>query len=222
MTKQLIIGLIGEGKTDYRFLNPIIRRTFEDLAYECKGDIEILDVQDIKVPKNAFIDDMYEASKKAHQKLGILILCIHADADSKSDENIYSKKINPAIDKIINSEEDLCRSVVPIVPVTMTESWMLADKDVFREEIGTALSISSLGLNIKPENITDPKHKIEEVIRIAYSNQPKRRKTLDISELYLPMGQKTSLQKLSNLKSYSKFKQYARSILVRLNYIVEK
>ena len=41
MTPQLIIGFVTEGTTDHRFLETIIQKTFEDIAFECDNQIEI-------------------------------------------------------------------------------------------------------------------------------------------------------------------------------------
>ena len=42
MGKQIFIGLATEGTTDVRFLESIVKRTFEDIALkECQQDIDI-------------------------------------------------------------------------------------------------------------------------------------------------------------------------------------
>lgn len=96
MTKQLIIGLVGEGKTDYRFLNSIVRRTYEELAFECTGDVEVLSVQYIDVPRKKFIEFVEDASRYAHNELGLMILCIHTDADERTDNSTFIRKVTPA------------------------------------------------------------------------------------------------------------------------------
>lgn len=48
MIRQVIIGFVTEGTTDARFLGNIIQRSFEDAAFECKGQIEILPIQHIE------------------------------------------------------------------------------------------------------------------------------------------------------------------------------
>jgi len=35
MSKQVIIGFTTEGKTDVQFLESVIQRSFEDVAFEC-------------------------------------------------------------------------------------------------------------------------------------------------------------------------------------------
>lgn len=48
------VGLMTEGTTDERFLESVVKRTLMDVAYECKGDIDI-DLQTIKKGKGTFV-----------------------------------------------------------------------------------------------------------------------------------------------------------------------
>ncbi|WP_373516990.1 DUF4276 family protein [Pricia sp.] len=219
MIKQLIIGLACEGPTDARFLSSIIKRTFEDVIFEFTTNVEILDVQNIIVPNDAFNDYARNAAKEGAEKFGILVLCLHADADDFTDENTFETKIKPAIESIANSEIDICKNIIPIVPIKMTESWLLADQECFKDEIGTSNSFADLGIDRPPENLSDPKNTISEAIRIAFEDKPARRKRPKISELYLPIGQKCSIVHLEKLTSYSKFKDAVKDCLLELNYI---
>ena len=49
MTNILTIGIISEGVTDERFLPNIIRKTFEELAFECNGEIEVYEPESFKL-----------------------------------------------------------------------------------------------------------------------------------------------------------------------------
>ena len=115
---------------------------------------------------------------------------------------------------------DICRCLVPIVPIQMIESWMLADKEGLSEEIGTSLNAKELGIDKPPEQYSDPKFVIEEAIRIAYAGLPRRRRhQLSISELYLPMGQQSKLEYLRRLSSFQTFETEIRDALKQLNYL---
>lgn len=41
MSRTIYAGLFTEGSTDQRFLESVVKRTFDNVAIECKGDIEI-------------------------------------------------------------------------------------------------------------------------------------------------------------------------------------
>jgi hypothetical protein len=103
----------------------------------------------------------------------------------------------------------------------MTEAWMLADKELLKSEIGTDKSNSDLGIHREPETIADPKDTIKNAIRIAKENSTKRkrRKDLNISDLYQIIGQKLALSKLDGISSYQEFKNNLRDAFKQLNLL---
>ena len=213
---QLSIGLYTEGSTDVRFLTSIIKRTFEDVCFECQGELEVLDIQNIRINKGTFPEDVINA---AHNS-GIMILCVHTDADDSADTTVYQNKITPALKAIENCSEDICKNIVPIIPIQMTEAWMLADKNLLKREVGTGKNDNELGIYKDPEEYADPKETIKAVIRIANQERTKRhRKDLTISDLYLRIGQSISIDKLKNVPSYFKFQINVREALKRANYL---
>lgn len=218
--KQVIIGFATEGPTDVRFLESIIQRSFEDVAFECNGQVEVLPVQYIEKQSGGFIDMVKNCARRS-EELGIMVLCIHADAEGASDANTFNNKIKPAfsvIDATMN--EPVCKNLVTIVPVQMSEAWMLSDKDLLKTEIGTNKSNLELGLHRAPESYSDPKKAIDDAIRTARQATTRRRRhELTIAELYLPIGQKITLDKLEKLSSYKKFKEAVRGAFRKLNYL---
>ncbi|KAF0250032.1 MAG: hypothetical protein FD167_568 [bacterium] len=220
MIRQLIIGFTTEGTTDVRFLESVIQRSFEGIAFECDGQIEVLPVQYIKKQSGSFVTVVQTCAQQA-QEQGVMVLCIHTDADDIADTNAFDYKISPAFTSINNMREDnLCNNLVAIVPVQMTEAWMLSDKRLLKSEIGTSKSDIELGIHRPPEDYSDPKQAIEEAIRIARQDLPRhRRRELSIGELYSIIGQKIELDMLANLPSYQKFKAAVRNAFRRLNYL---
>ncbi len=220
MNKQVIIGFTTEGITDVRFLESIIQRSFEDVAFECEGQIEILPVQYIEKQRGDFVEAVKIYAQRA-EKRGIMVLCVHTDADDATDTNIFNYKIKPAFTAVDNAPgEHFCKNLVAIVPVQMTEAWLLSDKELLKAEIGTRKSNEDLGINKSPEIYADPKQTIETAIRIARQDLTKRRRrNLTIAELYSPIGQKISLNTLEKLPSYQKFKEAVRDAFRKLNYL---
>jgi len=222
MTHQIIIGLFTEGPTDVRFLESIIKRTFDEVAFECEGDILVYDViwQIRTEKKGRFKEQVREAARKGHEEYGVMVLCVHTDADSKDDTHTFENKINPAVIHIQQSKEDICRNIVAVVPVQMTEAWMLADTQLLKEEIGTDKSDSELGIFRDPEEYADPKKLIKNIIAAVRQKEGKRRRhELKIADLYLPTGQKIKMEKLEKLNSYRKFKQGVREAYRKMKYL---
>jgi hypothetical protein len=166
------------------------------------------------------VSEVLEQAKKA-KDVGVMVLCIHADADDRSDNEVYTNKIQPAFQAVEDIDEDVCKNLVAVVPIYMTEAWMLADVNLLVDVIGTDKSINDLELNREPESVSDPKQIIKNAIRIAFEDQTRRKRgrSLSISELYLPIGQRIHLHKLERLSSYRKFKEGVRNAYRRLNYL---
>ena len=218
--KQVIIGFATEGPTDERFLRSVIQRSFEEVAFECRGQVEILPVQHIEHKLGNFIEVVKNYAEEA-DKLGVMVLCVHADADGPTDVRTFNDKIAPAFAAVENTiDTSVCRNLAAVVPVQMMEAWMLCDKNLLKAEIGTDQNNAELGLHKNPETYANPKQVIENAIRVASQGFTRRRRhRLSISELYLPIGQKTALQKLERLPSYRKFKEGIRQAFRRLNYL---
>ncbi|MDM8522188.1 DUF4276 family protein [Desulfococcaceae bacterium HSG8] len=223
MNKQLIVGFAAEGPTDNRFLESIIQRSFEEAAFDCTGQVEILPVQCLKKRQGDFAE-VVKAYARDADKRGIMVLCVHVDADDATDITAFEHKINPAFSAVKKLQDDgLCKNLVAIVPIQMTEAWMLSDKELLKSEIGTNKNDEELGIDKSPESYNDPKQVIIAAIAICRQDMPKRRrKGLKIGELYSPVGQKTALNALEKLESYQKFKKAIRSALRKLNYLREE
>lgn len=222
MSNFILAGLFTEGTTDNRFLLSVLERTLEDVAFDCTGNIETR-IEAISINKKdlSFSDQVLEVSKEGSRKFGILILFVHTDADSSDDDLILKSKIIPAQNLLLKQDNDIyCVHMIPIVPIQMTESWMIADTDLLKSEIGIVRTDAELGINQNPENLNDPKRIIENIIRLSREDETKRKrhKGLQISDLYQIIGQKIELSKLEKLSSYVKFKDSLIEKLKELNF----
>lgn len=222
MSNFILAGLFTEGTTDIRFLESVVKTTLENLAIECSGYIET-ELEIIKIEKTglSFNQQVLKAAEKAKNDFEILILFIHIDSDNRDDSLVFKSKIIPAIELINQQEDDaVCKKIVAIVPIQMTESWMLADKELLKSEIGIEGSDLELGIHRNPEEIANPKAVIENIIRISKESQVKRKrnKGLLIADLYQIIGQKTDVSQLEKLASYMKFKNSLTEKLKELNF----
>ena len=220
MIRQIFVGLISEGPTDNRFLESIVNRTFNEIAFECTGDIETV-VVPLKIESVGldFVEKTIKASEKGTNEYGIMVLCVHTDADGPSETKAFEFKIVPAQDAL-SEKATLCQILVALIPVQMIEAWMLADKELFKHEIGTSLRDIDLNIHRDPEQIADPKFTIQEAIRIAREGMTKRRRhELNISDLYSTLGQKIAIEKLNALRSFQNFKESVREAYRKLNYL---
>lgn len=219
---QITIGINAEGPTDIRFMKSIIKRTFDEIAFECDKDIEILDIHEIRVPKGKFVETMLSASKKGIEKYSISVLCIHADADGKDIGQVMEYSFTPFL-KCLSQQNDseYCKVIIPIIPIRMMEAWMLADKELLKKKINALnLPDSTLGIEKKPETYSNPKALIEEAIRIANAGKTKRRRyAIGIAELYEDIGLSIELEALRQLPSFKHFEEGVRNAFKQLNYL---
>ncbi len=220
--QQIFIGLMTEGTTDWRFLENIVIRTFTEVSLECKNMIDVNNIFLIKdLEEQKFVDKVLEASKKGYQEFGITVLCVQADADKKTLNETYKYKIEPAKKALKEQDkEEYCKILVAIVPIQETESWMLADKELLKNQIGTTKRDTELGIHRNAEQTANPKEIIQEAIRIARKDATKRRrKELTISELYQPIGEAIDLEQLESFESYQDFKNNVREAYKELGLL---
>lgn len=219
---QLVIGLNTEGPTDVRFLTDIIKRTFDEIAFECPKDIEILDIQYIAVKKDGFVPMIMEASKKGVEDFGISILCVHRDADDKKVDDVMTYSFRPLLENLEDKDEAVyCKIIIPVIPVRMMEAWMLADTQLLKDFIDASkMSDHDLGIERNPESYADSKAVIEEAIRKASVGKTKRkREIVGIAELYEQIGKNVRLESLRRLPSFCWFEEQVRLAFCRLHYL---
>ena len=223
MTKQIFIGLFAEGRTDERFLQSVVRKAFNEMAFEAVGDFEFY-IEPINIERSglSYMEQVLDAAKNGVEKYGITILCLHKDADEDNDINAFQNAIEPAIQRLQQSDDTYCKTIVSVVPIQMIEAWLLADKQLFKNALGTDKPDLELGIEKHPEAIRNPKDVIADAIRIAQLHRTKRRRMdLTIADIYMPLGEEISIEKLSQLSSFNKFRQSVRSAFVSLNYLQE-
>ena len=221
MSNFILTGLFTKGTTDNRFLSSVVERTLEEVAYDCTGDIETkVEIIAIKKTGLNFNEQVLEASRYAFEKFGITLLFVHTDSDLPSDELIFQTKIIPAQKTLLEQDNNYCKNMIAIVPIQMSESWMIADKELLKDEIGIEKSDAELEIHLNPESITNPKSIIENIIRLSKEELTKRKrnKGLVISDLYQIIGQKIEISELDKLSSYMKFKTSLINKLRELNF----
>ena len=219
MSNILQIGYTTEGTTDIRFLENIIRKSFEKVILECDTEIEVYQPEHLRKEGNGFVEQIRGLVRKYPY---FHVICVHSDSDSSDMNNVLQNKITPAFIAVNEIEGSACKNLVALIPVQMTEAWMMADLNLLKEKIGTNKSNEELGLPVRVnaiESISDPKNVINEALRVAQEEQSRRRKKLTISQLYSPISQELTIEQLEVLPSYKVFLENVRNSLRILNYL---
>ena len=205
--RQLIVGLVAEGSTDVRFLKRVVQNSIQDISWGCSCQVEISEIKAIKSAGSSFIERMLNASRLACNS-GVSILCVHADSDNRSIQTVLEHKFSPFFKELEERDEkEYCKIVIPTIPIQMIESWMMADKELFKQLINASGKRDvDLGIEKAPESYSDPKSVLENAIRISMEQQPrKRRDQIKLSELYDLLGSRVSLDKLRMIPSFNHF-----------------
>jgi hypothetical protein len=218
------MALYTEGATDNRFLPLIVQRTAEELLLQRASQVvDVLPVQVIQgIKQESRAEAILQAAK---QSQGYQLLLIHSDADDRSASAALSERIQPGLDLVAQQpvNVELCRDLVPIVPVTMIEAWMLADAEALCEIMRTEQSLQDLTIPTSPdaiERIAYPKDRLAQILRNASAYRSRRRRREHtVSELYEPLGQQIDLSKLGRLSAYQTFQEDLASALRFLHYI---
>ncbi|MBS1251956.1 MAG: hypothetical protein MAG451_00990 [Anaerolineales bacterium] len=187
--RQLVLALYAEGRTDERFLPVIIQRTADRiLRQNASTMVDVLEPLPLEADQEASsrAERIYSVARKA---AGFHALIVHADADAPNPYAALQQRIEPGRQLVREAEGDCCHELLPIIPVRMTEAWMAADVEAFRQVVGTDLSADQLGFPDQPhevEAIHNPKHKLELTLNQVFAGQRRRRKAR-LAQYYEPL-----------------------------------
>ena len=185
--RQILFGVYTEGPTDDRYYPTLLRRYVTQLCLEKGLSPEIMQPHSIRRSKGTFIEQMQEVEANFE---GLQYIFVHSDADGRNADNVVENKWQPWIEKCKQPEK-----WIPVFPVRMLESWLLADREALRTTfIISPAAIAEILENVNPEQIPDPKAKLGEIIRAG----KQRRKTGYEENL----AQRSSFSELEKLPSF--------------------
>ncbi len=218
----LVTALFAEGRSDERFLPRIIQRTAADLlSQHSQRVIDVLEPTLLRPDESGSrSDSILSVARKA---AGYHILFVHADADAPTRNRAYAERIEPGFREIasVREQERVCSDLVPVIPIQAVEAWLLADGEALREVIGSDLSLHDLGIPqavTSIEGLANPKHTLHEVVGRAMSNRPRRRRNLNLGELYEPLANQVSLSRLAQLTAFGQFTDDLTKTLASLGF----
>jgi hypothetical protein len=196
--KQLVFGLYAEGSTDIRYFRVLLQRFLTRLFVLQGINTEILDPVDLPKSRGSFIAQM-QVLEKNYTGLGAIF--VHIDADSKSMETVLQYKWNPWLLQCND------KRFIPVIPIKMLESWMLADQAALAKILIVAPSVVSTTLdNVHPEAIPDPKGVLREL-----ASKGKTRSRLGFEG---PLAKETDFAALERLPSFQHFAQVTSDCLI--------
>lgn len=211
------LALYCEGNTDKHFLPKIIERTAEKIILsDATSYVDILPVTITDVAKQERGNDILQAAMQAY---GYDVLVVHKDADHRTYEETQMQCIEPGYILVQSSNNDVCKKLVPIIPVREVEAWMIADREVLRDLLEIKERLQNLRLPkraVLVESDPDPKATLNEVIAKA---EAERRRKIKRKEFYESLALDVRLDRLDQVPAYRKFFDELRKTLRDLNII---
>lgn len=174
----------------------------------------------LKSEKDGFVASVLDV---AQQSIGYSLVFVHTDADAPSmAQRVLPNKIDPALKAVEGLDrKQACKYVVPIVPVTKTENWKLADLEALEQILGVQLDRQALGLNRNAENLeeyADSKNLLQNVIKAA-GEQRRRKNIFAPGVLDDALAKQISLQALNRFTSFRHFLDGLKKALIDQNII---
>ena len=134
------------------------------------------------------------------------LLFVHRDADNAGAEARYRE-----IEAAVRREAQDGTSWIGVVPVRMTEAWLLLDEAAIRDVVGKPDGRAPLDLPApgRAERVADPKERLRDVLLTASGNRGRRRRKFDQE---FPRLRRRLLQdlpiggELERLESWSRFR----------------
>lgn len=220
----LVTALYAEGRSDERFLPIIIQRTAVRLLCEhAHQPVDVLEPQLLySVDAGARREErILDIARQAH---GHHLLFVHADADDATPARARQERIRPGFEAVARSRQAgaaVCAVLLPVVPVQMTEAWMLADGATLRDLIGAGTCV--LDLPARPalvEHIADPKARLRQALAAVAAARPRRRRREhQLADLYEPLARQIDLARLRLTPSFAQFWDDLHTALRQTGYI---
>ena len=173
------LALYAEGRTDDRFLGPVLRRLCEEVCaaspHLVEFNDEVLILPDVAKLKQARRDErIIGAALQAKGAWSLLF--VHADADGDASKARH-ERVQPALDKLRAAFDRSCQGIA-VIPVQTIEAWMLCDGDALRKVFGTTLNDKALGLPSSSsalERLADPKQYLEAAFKASHPGGHRKR-----------------------------------------------
>lgn len=211
--RMLSLGLLGEGPTDRRFLEPLLFRAVErHIRQAGHYRVEIIErMHDLSkiVPdgSSSYTDRAVAALSGASQYVDLAF--VHTDGGRQVGA-ARKERVAPFVRGCTEVE------VVGVLPVYEMEAWAIADGDALRTALGVNLSDVDLGVPTDPESILDPKATLDNIARVPRRN---RRKPIGGARHLAILGEHASLDCMDRLESFRTFDQSLQEALSNLGVI---
>jgi hypothetical protein len=193
VTRQIVLTIVGDGGTD-RVLGPVIQWAI----HRIDPVVDILEPEFRK--RKGGVREFLE-----HYETGSMLLFVHRDSETLSRAE--------RLEEFRDVERD---DVVPVIPVRMSEAWLLIDGPA----IATAAGRPAAAVTVPPlnqlESLADPKHELEKLLFAAAGNPSGRRlKQFRTSLTSRRVNVASLIDDFSPLESVPSFQKFQEDLAAR-------
>ena len=198
MSRQLTYEIVADGETD-RLLIPIIQWSIHQLD----PDVEILEPEFKR--RSRSVDDFLSAYNS-----GAMLIFVHRDSE------------NVPLEERLKEFESVDRSdVVPVVPVRMSEAWILFDGSAIAKAAGSPSSQVQVPKMDRIESIASPKRRLDQLLlKAAGSPEGRKGKNFNSSISQRRVSVAQYISDYSPLKHLPAFRRFQRSLAESYPYRV--
>ena len=196
MTRQITFSVVADGGTD-RVLVPIIQWAIHRLD----SDVEILEpsFEKRKATVAEFLQ-VYESET--------MLTFVHRDTENMSLEDRMQEFSNATGDEI-----------VPVIPVRMSEAWILFDSSAIAHAASNPSSRVTVPEIVDLESIVDPKARLDQLLlEAAGSPTGRRRKVFKRSIVDRRVSVASWISDFSPLEALPAFNQFQKSLAAKYPY----
>lgn len=217
------LALYAEGRTDERFLGPVLQRLCGDVcARQSRRPVQFNDEvlvlsESLHLRQAPRQDRIVDAAQLARGAWSILF--VHADADGDAMK-ARRERANPALERLRDVFDTGCQAIA-VVPVRTTEAWALCDGDALRLVFGTTLGDKALGLpaTVKGvETLADPKLCLEAAFKASQTGG-RRKAARTVNERLSALGEQVALDRLRQLGAFQCLEDDLRKALQAMRVI---
>lgn len=217
MARSLTLALVVEGHSDAAALPALVRRLLTKAAQEFEDPPMLVDEVQVLIDQDKAAEPLAtRIGRRLRDEQGWNLAVLHADADDRTPDQARRERVDPvrrAIEPDLGSNQRL----VGLIPVRMTEAWLLCDPDAFRVALGSTLSDEALGIPAEPEAVLAPKAALRAAIDRARGGRRARR-SLAGPDYTARIAEELDLDRLLRLRSARSFRDEAQAALVDLGF----
>ncbi len=194
--------LVADGSSD-RMLIPILQKLLSELSQ----DTGFADIVFAATGKGS----LSERVAQAVTKYPCDIIFVHRDAENQASDLRYAE-INASRPRLDSQH------LVSIVPVRMTEAWLLVDPDAIRRSVGSNDLTVQLGLpNLSKVESCDAKALLDSALSNAVNLNSRRRRRFRPEEYRTRVAELlTSIEPLRKLPSFMRLEGELKAVLNKL------